>query len=146
MSGVAILRTILAENSALIAVIPADNIAAEDLPIKTVLPAIGLKQISGVPRLTMAMIEPNQIQTDRVQVTVMMKGGSGAPQGAGYPGVKAALALVRLALPNRNGTLAGLSGFWIDSILPDTVGPDFPDEATQIISQSQDYIVKWRTA
>lgn len=141
MSGVAIIRTLLVANAPLLAVIPSARIMAGDIPLATVLPAIGIMQISGVPRLTLAMTEANRMQTDRVQVSVLFKGPAGSPSGTGYPGVKAALALVRAALPNQNGTVAGFS---LDSILPDTIGPDLQDEASQLFSQSQDWIVKWR--
>lgn len=147
MSSVGIVRSILASNSALIAVIPAARIAAGDLPLDTVLPAISVIQISGNQRLTMAMTEPKQINTDRVQVSVLYKGPDGTPSGGtGYPGVKAAMALVRAAMPNRNGIVGTLTGYWVDSILPDTVGPDLQDEAGQIFSQSIDFIVRWRIA
>lgn len=147
MSSVGIVRSILAANAPLTAAIPANRIAAGDLPLQTTLPAISVMQISGSQRLTMAMTEPKQINTDRVQVTIIYKGPDGTPAGGtGYPGVKAALALVRAALPNRNGVVGTLTGYWLDSILPDTVGPDLQDEAGQIFSQSIDFIVKWRIA
>jgi hypothetical protein len=143
MSGVSIIRTILVANAPVLAIVPAARIMAGDIPLNTVLPAISIMQISGIPRLTVAMTEPNRMQTDRIQVSAILKGPHGAPPGLGYPGVKSLLALVRAALPNRNGTVAGFS---LDSILPDTIGPDLQDEASQIFSQSQDFIVKWRVA
>lgn len=143
MSGVAVIRSLLATNAAVIAVVPAARITAGDLPINTTMPAIAVTQISGMPRLTIAMIEPNRLNTDRVQVSVLFKGPSASPPGTGYPGVKALLPLVLAACPNQNGTINGIA---VDSILPDIEGPDLQDDATGLFSQSRDFIVKWRSA
>ncbi len=140
MSGVAVIRALLAASSPVTAVAPAASIVCGDLPQGTPLPGIEIKQISGVPRLTVAMTEAGRLHTDRVQVTALLKGPQGTPAGTGYPGVKALLALVLAACPNQRGSIAGVA---VDSILPDVVGPDLSDPAASLYSQSQDFIVKY---
>lgn len=149
MSGVAVIRYLLANNSAVATALGAGppvataRIVAGDLPLNTVMPAIAIAQISGVPRLTIAMTEPNRMHTDRVQVSVLFKGPQGTPTGTGYPGVKALLALVLAACPNQRGTINGVS---VDSILPDVEGPDLSDMEAALYTGSRDFIVKWRSA
>ena len=143
MSGVAVIRYLLANAAAVTAVVPATRIMAGDLPLKIVLPAIGVTLISGVPRLTVSMLETPRMQTDRVQVTVLFKGPYGTPQGDGYPGVHNMLALVLAACPNQHGTVNGVV---VDSILPDVEGPDLQNMETDIYGCSRDFIVKWNSA
>lgn len=142
MSGVAVIRHLLASASAVTNVIPATRITAGDLPINTTMPAIAITTIDSIPRLTVAMTEPNRLHVERVQVSVLFKGPSASPPGTGYPGVKALMPLVLAACPNQNGTINGVS---VDSILPDVEGPDLQDDATGLVSQSRDFIVKWRS-
>jgi hypothetical protein len=143
VSGVAVIRHLLANAAAVTAVVPAARITAGDLPINTTMPAIAVTQISSMPRLTIAMTEPNRLHTDRVQVSVLFKGSAGTPAGDGYPGVRSLLVKVLAACPNQNGTINGIA---VDSILPDIEGPDLQDDATSLFSCSRDFIVKWRSA
>lgn len=142
MSGVSAVRYILANNGALVAVVPAAKIFAGVIPLNTVLPAIAVTQISGVPTLTVAMTEPGQIQTERVQVTALVKGPQATPSGLGYPGQKALMRLVLAALPNQSGTINTIK---VDSIIPDGEGPDLFDDASGVYEQSRDFIVRWHT-
>lgn len=142
MSGVAVIRHLLANAAAITSVVPATRITAGDLPLNTVMPAIAVTQISGMPRLTLAMTEPNRLHTDRVQVSVLFKGPSATPAGTGYPGLDAVMKLLLAACPNQNGTVNGVA---VDSILPDIEGPDLQDDATGLFSRSRDFIVKWRS-
>ena len=143
MSGVAVIRYLLANAAAVTAVVPGTRIVAGDLHLKIVLPAISVRLISGVPRLTLSMLETPRMQTDRVQVTAVFKGPYGTPQGDGYPGMRALLALILAACPNQHGTVNGVV---VDSILPDTEGPDLQDMAADLYSCSRDFIVKWNSA
>jgi hypothetical protein len=143
MSGVAVIRSKLATNAALIAVVPAARIMAGELPLNTVLPAIQVTQVSSVPRLTLAMTEPNRMHTERVQVTVLVKGPEGEPAGGGYPTLRSILALVLAACPNQRGTINGVT---VDSILPDIEGPDLADVAAALYSGSRDFFVRWKSA
>ena len=139
MSGVAIVRYLLANNGGVTAVVPAAKIKAGDLQLNTVLPAIFVSQISSIPRLTLAMTE-TKLHTDRVQVTALFKDQQGAPQGQGYPGLDALMKLILAACPNQHGTI---NGFNVDSVLVDIEGPDLYDEDISMISRSRDFIVKW---
>ena len=129
MSGVAIIRSILAANTALTAQVPATKILAGVIPLNTVLPAISIAQISGVQNNTLGMNGAKYLATDRVQVTVMAKT---------YPTQKQILELVRAACPNTRGII---NTFACDSILPDTTGPDIYDSENIIYFQSLDFKV-----
>ena len=142
MSGVAVIRSLLATNAAVLAVIPAARIVAGDLPLNTVMPAIAITEIDSQPRNTVAMNEPNRMHTERVQVSVLFKGPQGTPSGTGYPGVKAMLALVLAAVPHTHGTV---NGFTVLDIRPDSEGPDLQDVATALYSGSRDFLVRWRS-
>lgn len=142
MSGVSAVRYILANNAALLAVVPSGKIFAGVVPLNTALPAISVTQISGVPHLTVAMTEAGKIQTERVQVTVLVKGPAANPPGLGYAGQKSLMRLVLAALPNQSGTLNTVK---VDSILPDSEGPDLFDDATGVYEQGRDFIVRYHT-
>lgn len=130
MSGVGIVRTLLAANAGLLAVVPATRIMAGDLPPKTVVPAIGIKTVSGVPYRTMKMATSGNLWTERVQVTV---------EAGSYPQQKSILALVRAALPSTRGMVGS---FNCDSISVDLEGPDMFSADENIYVGSQDFIVK----
>lgn len=130
MSAVKVVRYLLANNSTLTASVPASKIMAGTVPINTVLPAIGITEISSSERITVATNDALVIVTSRVQVMVMAKT---------YADQKDILGLIRDALPNTTGTVNGVT---VDSILPDTVGPDLKDEDAGIFYQSRDFFVK----
>lgn len=138
MSGVAVVRYLLANSAPFIAQIPATRITAGDLPLNIGLPACSVKLISGTPRNTVAMTESPRLHTDRVQVSFLT---ADEPVGRGYPGIKALQALALTACANQSGTVNGVA---VDSILPDVEGPDLTDDASKIRQGSRDFIVKWR--
>lgn len=140
MSGAAAIRYLLANAAAVTAVVPATRIMAGDLPLKTAMPAIAVTQVDSIPRLTVAMTEAKRMHTDRVQVTVFR---GATPADAGYPGLKSLLDLVLAACPNQRGTVNGVA---VDSILPDTEGPDLPIPEEFIFTRSRDFIVRWTAA
>ena len=131
MSGVAVVRFLLANNAALFAVVPAAKIMAGVVPLNTVLPAISVMEVSGVPRNTVEQSEPKKFITERVQVSVLAKT---------YPEQKSILALVRAALPTSRGTVNGVA---VDGILPDVEGPDFYDDSLVIYMGSQDFFIRF---
>lgn len=134
MSGVAVLRYLLANDAPLVAVVPATKIFAGAIPLGTAVPAIGVAQISGVERPTVAMAAgAKRHRTDRVQVTV---------EAGTYASQKSLLELVRTACGHQTGTLNGVD---LMSVLPDGQGPDFYDADARIYSQSCDFLVSWRT-
>jgi len=131
MSGVIAIRSLLANDAAVLAVVPASKIMAGVIPIDTVLPAIGISHISTVERNTVAMNSAEVMATERVQVTVQTKS---------YADQKSILELVRKACPNTHGTVNGIA---VDSILPEIAGPDLRDDDLLIFVQSRDFIVKF---
>lgn len=133
MSGVAVIRYLLANSANLIAVVSAAKIIAGVVPLNTVLPAISVMEISGEERLTVAMSEASRLRTERVQVTVMA---------SSYATQKSILALVRAALANTSGSINSVT---VLDILPDIRGPDFFDADLIMYLQTQDFIVRWRT-
>jgi hypothetical protein len=142
MSGVVVIRFLLANNAPVTAVVPATRIMAGDLPLNTVMPAIAVTQISSLPWNTVKMNESRVQHTDRVQVSVLFKGPEGSPAGAGYPGVRSLLKLVLAACPHQRSTVNGVS---VDSIIPLEEGPDLQDVATALYSGSRDFFVRWNS-
>ena len=131
MSGVAVIRGLLAANSALVAVVPASKIMAGVIPLGTALPAISLAQISGMARQSISRTQAKRYCTDRVQVTVMAKT---------YGQQKQVLALVQAACPNTRGTVNAVA---CESVIDDAVGPDVFDAEANLYFQSQDYLVSY---
>lgn len=140
MSGVSVIRYLLANNAPVTTVVPATSIMAGALPLNTVMPALQVTQVSSMPHNLIKTNEANKLHTDRVQVTALFKGEAGSPHGTGYPGVKAMMKLILAACPSQRGTVNSVV---VDSIVPDLEGPDFYDDATDIHSSSRDFIVKW---
>lgn len=138
MSGVAIIRHLLATNGALTAVVPAARIMAGVLPMNVTLPAIAVSSISSMRRNTVSMAESTTLVTERVQVALVVK--DSASGGGDYPALTAGMRLIRQACPNQHGTL---NGILCDSILPDVEGPDLDGEQPGLISRSQDFMVRW---
>jgi hypothetical protein len=148
MSGVAVVRYLLANNAAVLAAlgagppVAASRVIAGGLPLNTVMPAIAVMEIDSQPRNTVAMTEANKLHTERVQVSVLFKGPQGTPSGTGLPGVKGVLALLLAAVPHTHGTVNGVN---VVSILPDNEGPDLQDVATSLYQGSRDFIVRWKS-
>ena len=140
MSGVSVLRYLLANNAPLLAIVPATRILPGDLPLGTAFPAIAVKQIDGVPYKTIRTNETLKVHTDRVQVSVICKAQQSAATGTGYPGVTALLKLVLAACPSQRGTVNSIS---VDSITPDIEGPDLPIPEVEAITKSRDFFVRW---
>lgn len=133
MNGVIAVRTLLAGETKVTALVPEARIAAGMLPQGTDLPAISLMSVSSVDR-NIAAPGPKRRVTERVQVTVLA---------ASYPQVKAILAAVRKATADQMPTIDGLFDVTVHT---DTAGPDFLDEETGIHMQSQDLRVSFSEA
>ena len=115
MSDVKAVRYLLANNAPLNAQVPAVRVIGGVLPQGIELPAISVTHVSTVrPQMVNAA---SKLCVSRVQVTVMA---------ASYQSQKDVMALVRAALPRSRGSVNGVA---VDSILIDTEGPDFTDEA-----------------
>jgi len=131
MSGVAIIRIILASNVTLTAAIPADRIVAGVVPIGTELPAISITQVSGTDPFR-PVNAPGEMTRERVQVTV---------EANKYAQVKSLMSIVKGAFTTYSrGTINGIV---CDSVMQDNDGPDLMDPDTEIYSQSTDFIVRW---
>ena len=136
MSGVAIIRTLLANDAYVIETIPAERIFAGVAPLKVTIQAISITQITGFVHKNLAMTEGRtELVTDRVQVTVMA---------STYRSQKDILKLVRDALPITNKSV-WLSNISVEctSILHELEGPDLIDYETSIYMQSIDYKVNY---
>jgi len=129
MSGVAIIRKLLyAEMS-----IP---IISGVLPINTVLPAVGITQISGKLRDTLAGDEAKRLETERVQVTVVTKT---------YAEQKSYLRTIRTTCKAVEKLIVlSTEAIMCKSILEEFVGPDFYDSETGTYMQSVDFMVKYQ--
>lgn len=141
MSGVSVVRFLLANNAPVLAVVTATNIKVGDLPIGTVLPAIGIKQIDSVPLNALRINETLKVHTDRVQVTAILKDLPAG--GTGWSGLSALLKLVLAACPSQRGTVNNIA---VDSIVPAEEGPDLPIPEMQAVSRSRDFFVRYTGA
>lgn len=130
MSGVAVIRYLLANNAPLTAVVAANKIKAGIVPINTALPAISIRQISGQEQASIKR-GSNMLVTDRVQVTVLA---------TTYPQQKSIIELIRSALPPTRGTV---NSYAVDSITPEIDGPDLYDDSPVVYEQSIDYFVRF---
>jgi len=130
VSGVAVIRYLLANNASLTATVSADKIKPGLIPINTVLPAVSIRQISGREHQVIKR-GSNQLVSERIQITAQAKT---------YTEQKAIIALIRAALP---GTHATVNGFTVDSLTYESDGPDLEYENPVIFEQSLDYFVKF---
>ena len=131
MSSVASIRRLLVANAALVAAVRALRVFAGDVPLNSALPAIGITDVSGIPRNTVSMKEPDRVLTARVQVTVYA---------ATYPSQKVILDLVRKAVPNTFGMVGSVK---VLSILPSTVSSDMKNDDATIFMQSRDFKITY---
>jgi hypothetical protein len=141
VSGVAVVRHLLAAHTPLTDVVPAASIKAGTLPEKIKPPAISVTTVSSVRRNTVSMAESTTLVTERVQVTMHVH--DSAREGTDYPGLDAAMLLIRQACPNQRGTINGVS---VTAILPDIQGPDLEAPTEGIVARSQDILVRWLEA
>ena len=137
MSGVAVLRYLLANDADLLAVIPSTSIRAGTLPLGTVLPAISVTQISSTPSNSIRINEPRKMHTERVQVTALFKD---TPNGSAYEDIKNMMWLILFACGNRYGLVNGVQ---VDSIIPQSEGPDMYDHEHNIHMCSRDFLVRF---
>lgn len=129
MSDVKAIRYLLANDTALTALVPSSRIKS-DLPQGVVLPAIEVSHISTTYRHTVASDGHDSCRS-RVQVTVH------APS---RPMQKSILALVRTALPRMRGVVNGVQ---VDSILKDVIGPDLRNDDIDSFIGSQDFFITY---
>lgn len=130
MSGIAIINYVLSQNAPLTAVVAGAKIIAGMVPLNVELPAISIRQISGVERESIKRTG-TQTVTDRVQVAVLA---------STYAQQKEIIELVRNAVTSSRTTI---NTFQVDSISHDIDGPDLYSEEPVIFEQSIDFIVRF---
>jgi hypothetical protein len=126
-----VIRALLVAHAPLTALVPAERIMAGTLPEGVVLPAIGLTEVSVVPVSALDAQAEFSLVTSRVQVTIMAKD---------YPGTKPVLEATRKACNFARGQIAGTD---VASVLRDTVGPDFSDDAAGIHFKTLDFKITY---
>ena len=131
MSATTVIRHLLAGSAAVTGAVPAGRIRLGILPLGTRLPAIGITSVSGVPRNTLSMAEPQRLVRERVQITLYA---------ANYPDLDRVMWLVAGAEGNRRETIAGLV---VRSIVPSTIGPDLEYIDPVIFARSADFHVSY---
>ena len=129
MSAVKVIRALLAAHAPVLALVPPARIVAGTVPQGTLLPAIGLTEISRVEMPTVSLGQRAVQVTARVQVTV---------HASAYPGQKVVLQAAKLGPGTHTGTVAGVA---VRSVMRDVVGPDMSDDAAGIYQQSRDFKV-----
>lgn len=129
MSAVKVIRALLVGAAPVVSLCPAARIMAGVAPQGTAMPALSLMHISTVPLVRIDAQAEFNLVTSRVQVTVLA---------SSYAGVKPLLDAVRRACNYQRGILAGVD---VASIVRDTVGPDFSNDAATIHYQAIDFKV-----
>lgn len=132
MSGVAIMRALLAANANVTALVPAARIFAGIAPQGTALPTLSVAEVGHRELDTLARKGPCVTLRERVQVTIVA---------ATYPTQKALLKATRLGPGIHRGTVAG---FTVLAVQPDTVGPDLNNlDDDGLYEQSRDFMVTY---
>jgi|ERR1044072_3836003 hypothetical protein len=135
MSGTAIVRELLANTSAVTALVPAARIRAGIVPQGIALPAIGVHTISESEEGTIARGYAQKMIYERVQVTVYAKQDD---TGSGYALMKRIMKAVALGAGVHTGVVLG---FRVRSVMPWGVGPEIPPDDNKIYEQSRDFMV-----
>jgi hypothetical protein len=131
MSAVKVIRALLVASAPVTALVPVAQIVAGVVPQGVTLPAVAITDVSSVPVSAIDAQAEFSLVTSRVQVTLMAKD---------YPTVKTLMEVARKACNFARGTIAGVS---VVSVVRDTVGPDFSDDAASIHFQSIDFKVTY---
>lgn len=130
MNGTAAVRSLLVNNAAVTALVPAGRIITGTLALDTALPAISLTDVSSVDQQTLD--EPGErFTTDRVQITVLA---------ANYPSLVNVLAKAKSAVDAKFPAIAGLTNVVVRT---DGQGPYFTNDAASIHMRSQDVRVSY---
>lgn len=141
MSGVAVVRYILANTAAITALVPAARVISGDAPLSTLRPLILVTEPGSNKFFrTIRANERPVTRIERVQVSVIVNGPLATPAGLGYPQVKALLKLISNACPGQRGTI---NTFTVYSITDEGEGPDLSVAELGLYSQSVDFFVTW---
>lgn len=115
--SVKVIRSLLVASAATTEVVPVERIVAGVVPVDTALPALSITHISTTPIGALDAAAEFSLVRTRVQVTVMTKE---------YPAGKELADIVRRACNFERGLIAGID---VVSVMRDTVGPDYQDQA-----------------
>jgi hypothetical protein len=129
MSGVAILRELLAAQVQLIDLVPAARVVAGMLPQGAILPAVTVHEVGNGEEPTMARNMPNRMIRERVQVTALARDWAMMKR------------ILKAADPGRGVHTGVVKGYKVNSILTAGTGPEIPLGDDGIYEQSRDYVV-----
>jgi len=132
MSAVAIVRALLAADSAVLALVPADRIYAGAATQFAVLPVISVTRIYGDEISTIARRQAGKTMRTRVQVTVLAK------DPGGYAASEKILKAAALGAGVHTGQVLS---YHVKSILQQGEGPDLPVGDDKIHEKSRDFMV-----
>lgn len=132
MSGLKVIRSLLAANAPLTAAVLAENIIGDVVPLNAPLPAIGVTTISATDDRPLKRGSTRHVM-ERVQVTLLTNDA---------PSRLRIMGLIKSAAADRIGDIAGVSRV---SVLTDGRGPDFTTDAG-LRGASIDFLVSYNEA
>lgn len=130
MDGVVVMRRLLIDHAPLTALVPASNIFVGTVPLNT-FPAVGIREVDRNEMRTVSMGQESVLVRARIQVTVYAKK---------YPMQKALIFAAKLGPGPHTGVIADVV---VKSVMRESVGPDFVDDAAQVYEQSRDFMVTY---
>jgi len=130
MSAYKPIRYLLANDSAVAALV-GTRIYPVTVPDNPVYPCIVIAIVSEQSKTMVSLVDPWQIVTARVQVTVLAND---------YPTKEALMNAVIAACKSGSATIDGVI---VNLIMSATLGPDFRDDTVKLFMQSQDFKVMY---
>ena len=133
MSGVTIVRYLLAQHAPLLALVgTADKIFAGPAPQNTAPPFVTATRVWGAEISTIARRQAGVTKRERVQVTVVTKDPGGHKLGD---------QILKAAGLGRGVHTGPVLGYDVKAILPEYEGPDLPVGDDKIHEKSRDFMV-----
>lgn len=129
MSGVAIIRELLANHVPVTNITTADRVVAGILPQGLTLPALSIHEIGNNEEPTIARNMPNRMVRERVQVTALAHEWALMKR------------LLKAADLGRGVKTGFVLGFKVNSIIPQGTNPEIPPGVSKIYEQSRDFVV-----
>lgn len=129
MSGIVIAIALAKADATLVNAVPIANMYPGDVPLGKPLPALGFTQVSASERNTLSGNEAKQMCWARIRVRT---------NAASYTAALDINTLVRKALRNKRGTIAGFEGV---SVVPDIDGPDMEVPGPSVHLRTKDFMV-----
>jgi hypothetical protein len=132
MSGVAIVRALLAAHAPLLAIVPAERIFSGPIPQGTALPAVGVTTAASAEIRATTRNASSRTNRERVQVTVQTR------DPLGYATQKRAIQAAALGRGLHTGIVLGYN---VKAVEPYGVNPDILPDESKIYEQSRDFMV-----